>query len=85
MKTKLVPAPIEKELSPPRYQELQGLGVERGRAVGAPRKIDDAKQVSVRLDPTSIQTAKRLGAGNVSKGIRISLMRSAERDNKIRK
>ena len=40
------------------------------RPVGRPSEIEDGKRVNVYLDAASIAIAKKLGNGNVSKGIR---------------
>ena len=57
----------------------------RGRVVdlnirkdaGRPIELEDGKRVNMFLDQTSIDTAKRLGAGNLSEGVRKSLAKSA--------
>ena len=40
---------------------------------GRPKVIDGGKAVKVRLDAASIDRARKLGNGNVSKGIRLAL------------
>lgn len=50
------------------------------RDVGRPAEMSGGKKVNTYLDAESIETAKRLGNGNVSEGIRIAL--AAQRDSK---
>ena len=48
------------------------------RSVGAPKKMTDGKRVNIYLDAESIDLAKKLGGGNVSKGIRAALKIASE-------
>ena len=41
---------------------------------GRPKVIDGGKAVKVRLDAASIASARKLGNGNLSEGIRLALM-----------
>jgi hypothetical protein len=49
--------------------------IEQTRAAGRPPEMDEGRPVRVYLDAASIATAKRLGDGNVSAGIRAALAR----------
>jgi len=46
------------------------------RNAGRPSEMLEGKRVNVYLDSTSLESAAKLGNGNVSEGIRIALQRS---------
>lgn len=41
---------------------------------GFQKRLNEARRVNVYLDQVSIDTAKRLGNGNMSEGIRLALL-----------
>jgi len=43
------------------------------RRVGRPRLMEGGKRINIYLDSASLETAARLGGGNVSEGIRVAL------------
>lgn len=45
---------------------------------GRPAELEGGKRVNVYLDAASLDTAAKLGLGNVSEGIRIALARAAD-------
>ena len=46
---------------------------------GWPKIVRDGKNINVYLGQKEIETAKKLGEGNVSSGVRIALERSSEK------
>jgi hypothetical protein len=43
------------------------------RRVGRPRLMEGGKRINIYLDSASLETAAKLGGGNVSEGIRVAL------------
>ena len=48
------------------------------KPVGRPSSMQNGKRVNVYLDAASLESASKLGNGNVSEGIRVALQRSVK-------